>query len=122
MTDLSFSAEEVLDRVDQELCHQIGRDLTEKYPGHLWSVGCNHEAGTIAIGLPYQRAIKYRNYAFMLHIADVIGPGGNKLVMRAGGEMLERFGLRRGAAQSDVSQRAKEHGLIVDNAIGKSRH
>lgn len=107
---------------DEDVCRAVGEDLTKHYPGHLWFVGCNHEAGTVVIDLPYEKPLHLRGYGMLLHIATILGAGGQKFVMRAGGELLERFGLRRGAASIESADAAKENGLDAGNAIMKSRH
>lgn len=106
---------------DQDVCIAVGEDLEKHYPGLPWMVGCNHEAGTIAIDLGVEKPIGMERYGMLLHLDTVLGSGGQKFVMRAGGELLERFGLRRDAVQKDVHERARENGLDATGAIGKSR-
>jgi hypothetical protein len=116
---------------DAELCCRIGEQLTRLYPGHMWRVGADHRAGTIVVDLPYQKIVwddatrqwkLYRNHAFMLHIQDVLAQGGEDRVMRAGGEMLERFGLKRSGRDDDARFKAWENGFTIDNSVTKSRH
>jgi hypothetical protein len=107
---------------DQDLCQAIGEDLTRAYPGYIWAVGCDHNAGTVCIDLAVTKPLGLENWAYMLFISTVIGPGGQKRVMRAGGELLERYGLRRTFAHVDTSEIAREHGLDRDNNKNKSKH
>lgn len=107
---------------DQDVCVAVGEDLSRMYPGYLWMVGCNHEAGTLHIDLQCPKPIGLENYGYLLHISTVLSPGGQHRVMLAGGEMLERFGLRRGAAHEDTDEIAATHGLITDDNKNKSRH
>jgi hypothetical protein len=107
---------------DQDVCIAVGEDLTRQYPGYLWMVGCNHEAGTIQIDLQCDKPIGMERYGYMLHLSTVLGAGGQKAVMRAGGELLERFGLRRGIAHEDTPEIARAHGLDVSNNKNKSKH
>jgi hypothetical protein len=107
---------------DEDVCVAVGEDLTRAFPGYFWMVGCNHEAGTIQIDLPGQKPIGMERWGMLLHISTVLGAGGQKAVMRAGGEMLERLGLRRGAAHADTNEIALAHGLDTGNAVLKSRH
>lgn len=121
MTDALITTSGETAMADQDVCVAVGEDLTRHYPGHLWSVGCDHRAGTIVIDLPYQKPAHLRNFAYLLHIPTILGPGGQAAVMRAGGELLERFGLARGAATDESGLLAKENGLIVDDAVTHSR-
>lgn len=107
---------------DQDVCIAVGEDLTRAYPGYFWMVGCNHEAGTIEIRLQVPTPIGTERFGYLMYISTAIGIGGQKAVMRAGGEMLERYGLRRKWAHPDTDDIAREHGLITDHAILKSRH
>ena len=107
---------------DQDVCLAVGEDLTRMYPGYAWMVGCNHEAGTLHIDLPGQKPVGMERFGYLLHISTVLGAGGQKAVMRAGGEMLERLRLRRGFAHPDTNEIAREHGLDTGNAVLKSRH
>jgi hypothetical protein len=107
---------------DQDVCIAVGEDLSKHYPNYLWMVGCNHEAGTLHIDLQVPKPIGLQNYAYRLNISTVLGPGGQKAVMRAGGELLERFGLRRGMAVPETDAIAREHGLITDANKNKSKY
>lgn len=107
---------------DEDVCLAVGEDLTKHYPGYPWMVGCNHEAGTLQIDLMVDKPPHLRNYGYMLHISSVLGSDGQKKVMRAGGELLERYGLRRGWAHPDTEEIAREHGLITDANKNKSKH
>jgi hypothetical protein len=88
----------------------------------LWYVGCDHGAGTICIDLGVPKPIGLQGWAYMLFITTVLGPGGQKRVMQAGGEILERYGLRRTFAHSDTADIAAEHGLDRSNNKNKSKH
>ena len=104
---------------DQDLCVAIGQDLTRSYPGYFWMVGV--QAGSVQIDLQIEKPIGLERYGYRLNVSTVLGAGGQKAVMRAGGELLERFGLRRGVAHEDTAEIAKEHGLIIDGHHNKSR-
>ena len=107
---------------DEDVCIAVGEDLMQRYPGYPWSVGCNHEAGTVVIDLMIDKPPHLRNYGYQLYLSTVLGAGGQKAVMRAGGELLERFGLRRTWAHPDTPDIAREHGLIIDHNKNKSKH
>ena len=107
---------------DRDVCIAVGEDLARHYPDYPWRVGCNHEAGTIVIDLGVPKPLGMANMGMLLHIGAVLGPGGQSKVMRAGGELLERFGLSRAKRQEDMRDIAAEHGLDAGNAILKSRY
>lgn len=107
---------------DQDVCIAVFEDLAKQYPGYPWCVGCNHEAGTVVIDLMVDKPPHLRNYAYQLYLSTVLGAEGQKKVMRAGGELLERFGLQRGWAHPDTAEIAREHGLITDHNKNKSKH
>lgn len=100
---------------DRDICVAVGQDLAQMYPGHPWMVGCDHGAGTVIIDLAYEKPAQLRNMAYMLHLSSMMAPGARAKVMRAGGEMLERFGLGRTRATKEASAMAKENGLIADD-------
>lgn len=101
---------------DADLCQAIGEDLTEHYPGHPWAVGVDLESGsvTIRLGYPYP-GMPATSFGYLLHPATVVGPGGQHRVMQAGGELLERYQLARGAATDESADRAAENGLITED-------
>lgn len=101
---------------DRDVCLAVSEDLCAVYPGYPWAIGCDHEAGTVAIDLAVEKPPMFRNFAYLLHLSTIMGPGGQKRVRAAGGELLERFGLRRGSAQADVHERAAENGLDVSGS------
>ena len=122
MSDAILTGDGATMLADQALCVRVGEDLARAYPGYQWMVGCNHEAGTVVIDLLCDKPIGLANYGYLLHISSLMGAGGQAKVMRAGGELLERFGLRRGSAQSEWKDQAVQNGLDLGNAVLKSRH
>jgi len=107
---------------DEAVCRAACEELSRFYPEHLWYVEVNHEAGTVSIDLPYQKPPHLRQYGFLLHLSTVLGSDGAKKLMRAGGELLERFGLPRGMARPEAGAMARENGLVADGARDKSKH
>lgn len=106
------------DLADRELCGKVSDILNRHYPNHLWMVGCDHKSGMVYVELPYETARRAFPFGFSLHIGKL----GNaksmqKKVMRAGGELLERFNLERGIASRDTLSLAKENGLDSSNKV-----
>lgn len=98
---------------EEDLCVAVGEDLTKHYPGHPWMVGCQLETGQVVIDLGYEKPHHLRNMAYVINLSALFESGGQRRVMQAGGEILERFGLPRGAARSGSGERALENGLEV---------
>jgi hypothetical protein len=74
------------------LAKEVGEWLHQSYPGHLWAVSVR--GGVIVV-----KALNISSiYGFVLKQNDVMHDAGyrKKEVMRAGGELLERAGLKRG--------------------------
>lgn len=75
------------DKEAYEICSGMATVLTTVYPGYLWQVGMQGD-------LVYVQNLnlnKKQGFRAPLSAFDVEG----KLLMRAGGELLERFGCRR---------------------------
>jgi hypothetical protein len=107
---------------DQDVCIAVGEDLTKHYPGYYWMVGCDHQAGSVQIDLQVPKPVGLERYGYRLNISTILGAGGQQAVVRAGGELLERFGLRRGRASADTDDIVREHGLDVSNNKNKSKY
>lgn len=71
------------------LVHNVMLRLAKSFPGYEWLVSSNDQTGVIDIYLPEIGG----NYAYTLHIAK-LDPHLKK-VIKAGGEILERYNLRR---------------------------
>lgn len=76
------------------LCKNIGDTLERHYPGWLWAIQPDETGGILAI-----RALRLSGeWGYVFRLADL--QGDSKVVaadvMRAGGEILERFGVPRG--------------------------
>ena len=77
----------------------MSKDMAEAlhaaYPGHLWAVQVSHETGMADIRNLYLSG----NWGYRIKIPAIYSASDfKKQVLRGGGEMLERYRLRRGAA------------------------
>ena len=122
MSEAIVTGEGATQAADEALCIVVGRDLMDAFPGYAWDVGCNHEAGVLSIRLSVSVVGGMAQPGFLMHISNVVGPGGQKKVRNAAGEVLERWKLRRGAAKADWMEEALSNGLDTGNAVLKSRH
>jgi hypothetical protein len=78
------------DEANKTLCRIVGEKLAEVYPGRPWGVDAQIESGIVKIcvqGFP--------QWPFVLHVATLKGDPTLKSVVRAGGELLERFKMSR---------------------------
>lgn len=107
---------------DQAVCVKVGELLARFYPGVEFMVGVDHVAGTVAIDIMCDKPLGLERYGYLLHLSSLMGPDGARKVRNAGGELMERFGIRRDRIDAEWRLGAREHGLIVDGNKNKSRH
>jgi hypothetical protein len=87
--DTSYSA--VPDR-DYTMAKNVATVLHKHYPGHLWAVSAQSDQGIITIYDLYLSG----KWGFVCHIADSQNDPNMKDIVRAGGELLERYNMARG--------------------------
>lgn len=71
---------------DQWLADRIYKILMRHFPDHLWRVEVSHKQGVATI-----RLMGFSDCPHILKIEDLKLLGADRDVMRAGGELLERF-------------------------------
>ena len=82
--------------------------LHKSYPGHLWAVTCEGEKGVATVRNLYLSG----NWGFILKLPAIYSASEfAKRVVMAGGELLERYKLRRGSFSDD-----EYAGLAVNSA------
>lgn len=99
-----------LEIMENKICAMVGKQLEKHYPGWAWLVNCRLETGLVAV---FNTQLSGR-YGFYLPIAAIINETDPKLVMRAGGEILERYHQTTGAAP----ERAEIQRKFTGEAIG----
>lgn len=86
---LELATSEEVNPIDQAACRRATRILFKHYPGHEWHVAIDG-------GLMKIRSMNLStNYGYVIRL-DEMDPspeGFDKPVMRAGGEILERYGM-----------------------------
>ena len=80
--------------------------LEAAYPGHLWLVDCDLAKGGVAISIP---VLMGGNWVYFIRMADL----EPRKVIMAGGELLERYRLPRGAIRPDRFVEAREEHSIL---------
>ena len=76
---------------DYVVAKNMADTLQQHYTGHLWAVTCQGEQGIATV----RNLSLSGNWGFILHLKEIYGDPGMKCVIRAGGEILERFRLAR---------------------------
>lgn len=90
--DAQFIPDPGIELRDLDLAKKIAETLHQHYPGHLWAVDVSHRNGTASI-----RNLRISGkMGFRIFIDDLDHDPGMKLVMRGGGELLERAKAARG--------------------------
>ena len=80
---------------DMTMAKDIAETLFEKYPGYMWAV-------SVKSGVAVIKCLNISSlYGFVLKYSDIKGDAvyRKKEVVRAGGELLERAGMKRGARE-----------------------
>lgn len=110
---------------DITLTYQIAEKLERHYPAHPWMVQVTHAGGVAMIKLPL---VMKRTEWYVLHISALKVDPGLKLVMRAGGELLERYNIPRAGFNltpfleaRDKAQPKKKIGLILPGFMSSAR-
>lgn len=81
--------------LDFNLSRDMAEALHKAYPGHLWAVTCEGEKGLATV----RNMMLSGNWGFVLKLSDLTTASDwQKKVINAGGELLERYRLRRGVA------------------------
>jgi hypothetical protein len=73
---------------DLMVAKAITRVLLSQYRGHFWVVECDSAQGIAWISIP----VLLNDWKYVFHLSEDITPA---MILRAGGEILERFNLPR---------------------------
>lgn len=83
---------------DLTLSRQVGEVLEKHYPGHAWAVHADTNGGVLLI----QNLALHGVWGFQLRLTDVYSDPSLRSVVNAGGELLERYRMRRGKFNEDL--------------------
>lgn len=102
-------AEDLLKEFDIWAARQVMDELERNYPGHSWRVIHDSFQGVCLISIPILMGInRYMAVNLKTHALD------SDRVMKAGGEILERYGLKRGRFELTPFLEAREkHSALV---------
>lgn len=85
--------------LDFNLSRDMAEALHTAYPGHLWAVTCEGDRGIATV----RNLMLSGNWGFVMKLSDLTTASDwKKRVLQAGGELLERYRLRRGVADQDA--------------------
>lgn len=125
MSELSIIAGDGYGRqqqAEEALCHMALVVLNRAYPGYDFLASTNFTAGVMNLDIVCEKPLGLQGHGFLLHLSSIMGADGERKILNAGGEMLERFGLRRDRADAEWRTQARENGLDIGNIIRKSKH
>lgn len=77
---------------EYKLSGTIAEVLLKHYPDHLWGVHVDFRGGVVQVT---NMRLSGR-WGFILHLNNVLSDPTNKVIINAGGELLERYRLSRG--------------------------
>lgn len=84
---------------DLLIAKEMADALHTAYPGHLWAVQVQGDQGVATV----RNLALVGNWGFILHLPTIYSASEyKKRVVRGGGEILERYRLRRGRADFDA--------------------
>ena len=85
--------------LDFNMARDMAEALHAAYPGHLWAVTCEGEKGIATV----RNMALVGDWGFVLNLHEMSSASDwKRRVVMAGGEVLERFKLSRGAASQDA--------------------
>lgn len=77
---------------DTALARKVGETLQRHYADHPWLVEVDHAQGVVMISLPI---VMPRNRKMIIHTSTLAADPQMRAVVRAGGEILERYNIPR---------------------------
>ena len=99
------------DVMDMAFAKEVGRVLHMHYPNYGWRVDADTQRKTIHV----LNIDLSGEWGFVLHMNKIANEADlEKKVMRAGGEILERYGLSR------LGFNANEYALLEKNDLGEN--
>lgn len=82
---------------DEVVARNMAETLHRAYPGHLWAVTCEGSKGIATV----RNLMLSGNWGCIIKLSELFGDPDMKKVLRAGGEILERFRMSRGKYDGD---------------------
>jgi len=74
---------------ENEICSMVGKELMKHYGGWRWYVDCELQSGVVSV----RNLDLNGDYGFNIPLLNLLNETDPKIVMRAGGEILERYNM-----------------------------
>lgn len=97
----TFPADEARARAELRIAKGVGELLHKHYRGHFWQVEADTKQGVCLITIP----VLLENWKWKINLAELTP----EAVVRAGGELLERFNIPRGDLDVARFVEARKH-------------
>ena len=102
---------------ENQICALVGRQIEKHYPGWRWYVECRLPTGVVTV----RNLDLDGEYGFIIPIVKIVNetdPG--RIVMRAAGEVLERYRQQRGGRPSSYDIERNFKGQAIGDTDGAS--
>jgi hypothetical protein len=83
-----------IDQANFTIAKEVAETLDKHYSGHAWMVTAEVEQGIVKVW----NGKLSGTWGFIVNMADLANDPKMKIVIKAGGEILERYNLSRGKA------------------------
>lgn len=88
-----------IEAANKTIAKEVAECLNTHYPNHAWMVNANVETGIVEV-----RNLRLSGqWGFILHMDKLATDPSMKLVIRAGGELLERYNVARSALTDTIA-------------------
>jgi hypothetical protein len=106
-----------LPQADLALVRAVAAIVESHYGGHPWRIEASHAQGIVKIQLP---VLMGPTNWYVIHISSLKGEDGRRKIVRACGEILERYRIPRHsfsldhflAARNAIPLQRRAHGLL----------
>jgi hypothetical protein len=99
-----ISNEVKLEIYANRICAAVGQKLQNHYPRWIWFIECKWETGIVTV----KNLSLHGDYGFVLHLEELVNDADLKLVVVAGGELLERCGFEAGPRPENISHKERD--------------
>lgn len=113
MSLIQRNESDIITPAEMRMNHDALAILSRHYPGHIFASDANFKQGLLTIIMPYSpREPDNSQWGYRMKLSEIDQIDEfRRQVVRAGGELLERYGLPRSKFTEDTLRRAAEHGL-----------
>jgi hypothetical protein len=104
------------DTLDFELAKRCAEALNQHYPGYAWAVNVDRNTGMAQV----RNLTLSGEWGFNIHLVRINSDPSFKVLIQAGGEILERYRVKRGKASEDQIETLKTDviGRFIVDSVG----